>query len=343
MKTFVIAEIGVNHNGDLQLALDLVDAAAAAGASAAKFQTFRADAITVKKAGTVAYQKNAAGSDDQHAMLRKLELSAKDHETVAAHCAKRGIEFMSTAFDIQSLDLLCNLGIKRIKVPSGEVTNEPFLADFARRGLPIILSTGMATLEEVRRAATVIESEWAKSGYLPDAAAALTILHCTSSYPTEFSDVNLRAMMTLAMELNRPVGYSDHTQGIFVAPLAVAIGAVVIEKHITLDRAMPGPDHASSIEPAELAELVYNIGNVEKLLGDGVKVPRESEIEARQLVRRGLKAARDLAPGTVLEAADISILRPATGLAPSRLGSILGSSLKRGLRAGEPILDDHLA
>jgi N,N'-diacetyllegionaminate synthase len=341
MKTFFIAEIGVNHNGDLRLALDLVDAAAHAGAGAAKFQTFRADAITVKNAGTVAYQKRAAGTDDQHAMLKKLELSGEEHESIAAHCAKRGIEFMSTAFDGESLELLCRLGIKRIKSPSGEVTNEPFLRELASKGLPIILSTGMSTLDEVRRAVAVIETAWAEGGNAPKGYSALTILHCTSSYPTEFADANLLAMTMMAAELCRPVGYSDHTQGIFVPPVAVAMGAQVIEKHITLDRMMNGPDHASSIEPDELVRLIKNIRDVESLLGDGVKKPRDAELEARQLVRRGLKAARDLAPGTVLGKDDVSILRPGTGLPPARIDSIVGARLTCRLAAGDPILDAH--
>ena len=342
MSAFVIAEIGVNHNGDLSLALELVSVAVKAGAHAAKFQTFKADAITVKNAGTVAYQKRAAGADSQHDMLRKLELSDQEHEVVAAHCASLGIEFMSTAFDEGSLDLLCRLGIRRIKVPSGEVTNDPYLEDCARRGLPIILSTGMATLEEVRYAVQVIERCWAKNGSRPSLGTPLTVLHCTSAYPTSLGDANLNAMATMARELGLPIGFSDHTQGIFAAPIAVALGAEVIEKHITLDRTMNGPDHSASIEPDELAAMIIAINNIPKLLGDGVKAPREVELEARQLVRRGLKAARDLAAGARLTPSDIAILRPATGLPPGELPKTLGRTLQQALKAGDPILSSHL-
>ncbi len=342
MKTFVIAEIGVNHNGSLDLALELVDAAVDAGAQAAKFQTFKADAITVKNAGTVAYQKAKAGADDQHAMLKKLELGEREHERVAAHCAMRGIEFMSTAFDAGSLDLLCRLGVRRLKVPSGEVTNEPYLVDCASRGLPIILSTGMATLDEVVEACKVIGSTWNLRANRPEGDDALTVLHCTSSYPTLLADVNLQAMTTLALKIGAPVGYSDHTQGIFVPPLAVAMGAVVIEKHLTLDRTMEGPDHSASLEPDEMTAMIRAIQDVEVLKGDGVKVPREAEMEARQLVRRGLKAARDLSAGVVLSAEDITILRPATGLSPSRLADAVGARLRHALPAGSPITSADL-
>lgn len=344
MRTFVIAEIGVNHNGKLPLALDLVEAAALAGAQAAKFQTFRADAITAPNTETVAYQKTAAGAQDQHAMLKSLELSPEDHRTVAALCSELGIEFMSTAFDRQSLDLLCDIGIRRIKVPSGEVTNIPYLEDCARRGLPIVLSTGMADLEEVGTAVSVLrQSAVPPSQPDPMGLADLTILHCTSAYPTRVEDVNLLAMATMGRELGVDVGYSDHTQGIFVPPIAVAMGARVIEKHITLDRTLPGPDHAASLEPGELKAMMRAIAEAELLRGDGVKTPREAEFEARRLVRRGLKAARDLPAGTILTEADIAILRPATGLAPADYSSTLGRRLARAVKVGEPIDQHHFA
>lgn len=343
MRCFVIAEIGVNHNGDRDMALRLVEEAARAGADAAKFQTFRADAITVRSAGTVAYQK-AAGGDSQYAMLKKLELSDEDHAIVAAHCAELGIEFMSTAFDTQSLDLLCRLGVRRVKIPSGEVTNDPYIRDSASRGLPIVLSTGMATLEEVRGACAIVQEEQARRPVTSaDGSPPLVVLHCTSAYPTAFDDVNLSAMLTMERTLGLPVGYSDHTEGIFVAPVAVAMGARVIEKHITLDRSLPGPDHAASIEPGELAAMMQAIREAEKLRGDGIKAPRPAELEARALVRRGLKATRDLPAGTVLSAADIAILRPATGLAPARYDMVLGSKLTRSLIAGDPIQEADIS
>ena len=278
MKTFVIAEIGVNHNGKLDLALKLVEAAAAAGAQAAKFQTFKADAVTARNTSTVAYQSERAGAQDQHSMLKDLEFGEEDHRKIAARCSELGIEFMSTAFDAASLDMLCDIGIRRIKIPSGEVTNTPYIKDCARRGLPLILSTGMADLEEVRRAVSVIGETFpgpaSEDPYgLPD----LTVLHCTSAYPTDFADVNLAAMTTMAAQLGVAVGYSDHTQGIFVPPIAVALGARVIEKHITLDRSMPGPDHSASIEPDELKAMMAAIADVEALIGDGMKAPRPAK------------------------------------------------------------------
>ncbi|CCF20864.1 N-acetylneuraminic acid synthetase [Pseudorhizobium banfieldiae] len=337
MKTFVIAEIGVNHNGSLDLALKLVDAAATAGAQAAKFQTFKADTITARNTATVAYQK-VAGGDDQHTMLKKLELSDEDHHKIAAHCADRGIEFMSTAFDSASLDLLCTIGIRRIKVPSGEVTNIPYLQDCARRGLPVILSTGMADLREVRAAVqTLHEAMPAHLPKDPGGLPRLVVLHCTSAYPTALDDVNLRAMATMAAELGVPVGYSDHTQGILVPPIAVASGALVIEKHVTLDRTMAGPDHAASLEPNELRAMIDSIATVEAIMGDGHKVPRAAELEARSLVRRGVKAARDLEAGEVLGMEDCVLLRPATGISPADFSRLPGMRLSRSVKMGEPL------
>lgn len=340
--TFIIAEIGVNHNGELAKALELVEASSRAGASAAKFQTFKTAALAAPNTGTVAYQK-ASGADDQFAMLKSLELSEADHRVIARRCAELGIEFMSTAFDSVSLDLLCDIGIRRIKVPSGEVTNFPYLNDCARRGLPIILSTGMADLEEVREAVAFLRSVM----ILPDATDAfglpnLTVLHCTSAYPTTIEDVNLSAMTTIARELDVTVGYSDHTTGILVPPIAVALGAKVIEKHVTLDRTLPGPDHAASIEPNELAGMVSAIASAGLLVGDGVKAARPAEYEARSLVRRGLKAARDLPAGTILQEADIAILRPATGLAPKFFYETVGKQLQRPLSGGASIDADNV-
>lgn len=337
MKTFVIAEIGVNHNGSFDLALKLVDVAAAAGAQAVKFQTFKADAITARNTATVAYQKSAGG-DDQHAMLKKLELSDEDHHKVAVHCAARGVEFMSTAFDSASLDLLCAVGIHRIKVPSGEVTNVPYLENCARRGLPIILSTGMADLDEVRAAVEILRK--AMPAQLPDDPAGLpplVVLHCTSAYPTALEDVNLGAMATMAAELGVPVGYSDHTQGTLVPPIAVASGALIIEKHVTLNRTMTGPDHAASLEPGELKAMVASIAAVEAIMGDGRKLPRLAEMEARALVRRGVKAARDIEAGEVLGANDCVLLRPATGISPAEFSRLPGKRLIRPVKAGEPL------
>lgn len=338
MKTFVIAEIGVNHNGDRGLALELIERAAEAGADAAKFQSFKAEALTAKGTATVAYQKDRDGSGDQYEMLKRLELSEELHHVAAAHCKTFGIEFMSTAFDTGSLDLLCELGIRRIKIPSGEITNTPYLRDNARRGLPVILSTGMADLEEVRRAVETVKAAMpATIAQDPAGLPPLIVLHCTTAYPTGFADVNLRAMRTMADELGVPIGYSDHTVGVTVPPLAVAAGALVIEKHFTRDRTLPGPDHAASIEPDELTEMVRRIREVELILGSPVKEPSAAEMEARALVRRGLKIARDLPAGSVLTHDDIHIRRPATGLAPDRYDWAAGKRLVVDLRAGEAI------
>lgn len=334
MQTFVIAEIGVNHNGKLDIALKLVEEAAAAGAHAAKFQTFTADKITVRNTETVAYQKAAGSAADQHAMLEGLELSEQDHREIAARCNAIGIEFMSTAFDSGSLDMLCDIGLRRIKIPSGEITNIPYLKECAGRGLPIILSTGMADLEEVKAAVTVVKEIQAS---LNVESPELTILQCTSAYPTMLGDVNLLAMQTMARELELPVGYSDHTQGIFVAPIAVALGARTIEKHVTLDRTMAGPDHSASIQPDELASMIVAIRDAELLLGDGIKRARPAEHEARALVRRGLKAARVLPAGTIITESDIAVLRPATGLAPDRFEAVIGGRTTKALSPGEPI------
>lgn len=336
MRTFVVAEIGVNHDGNLDMALRLVEAAARAGAHAAKFQTFNADALAARNTAAVAYQK-ASGAEDQHSMLQRLELGEAEHRALARHCAGLGLEFMSTAFDSHSLDMLCGIGIRRIKVPSGEVTNIPYLRDCARRGLPILLSTGMADLAEVRRAVEVLRDAMPRAMQADADTPPLVVLHCTSAYPTEFADANLRAMQTMARELDVPVGYSDHTPGTFVPPVAVAMGATVIEKHLTLDRTMKGPDHAASIEPDEFEAMVLAIRDVELLLGDGVKKPRAAEQEARALVRRGLKAARDLPAGTHLTEGDVVLLRPATGLAPELLPTVPGRRLNRPLAAGDPI------
>lgn len=333
MKTFVIAEIGVNHNGRIDLALELVERAAEAGASAAKFQSFKADTLVTRTAGTVAYQKAFMGEASQHAMLKRLEFPEEHQYKVMERCRALGIEFMSTAFDSASLAFLCELGIRRIKVPSGEVTNDPFLRDCARHELPVILSTGMADLAEAKRALAVLREAGAQD---------VTVLHCTSSYPTEFEDVNLLAMRTLSAELGVPAGYSDHTRGIFVPPLAVALGATIVEKHITLDRSMEGPDHAASIEPDELKEMVQQIEAVETILGNGVKAPRPAEMEARRLVRRGIKAARDLKAGHVLQPGDLAVLRPASGLDPALFDATVGKRLHRDLASGDPIESDHL-
>lgn len=335
---FVIAEIGVNHNGDLDLARRLIDVAADAGADAAKFQTFRADQLIVEGTEAVEYQKKDNADLKQYDLLKNLELSDEAHRALVEHCKVRGIEFMSTGFDELSLQFLIDLGIRRIKIPSGEITNTPLLEMAAAAHLPIIVSTGMATLGEVRTAVDTIRAIWKSQDHDGD----LIVLHCTSAYPTPLSDVNLSAMGTLASELGEAVGYSDHTQGTMVSALAVAAGARMIEKHITLDKTMDGPDHAASLEPADLKRMIQEIREVESILGNGVKAPMASEIETRALVRKGLKFARALPKGHVLRREDLIALRPETGLAPVRIKDLLGKTLSGDVAVHQPIAAEHI-
>lgn len=336
MSCFVIAEAGVNHNGDMALALELVDRAAQAGADAVKFQTFRADTLVTREAPTVEYQRRHTGAPDQLGMLRALELSEEAHHALAERCAARGIEFMSTAFDIDSARLLVSLGIRRIKVPSGELTNHPLLRELAAFGLPMIVSTGMATLPEVGEAVKVIRD--ATSG----AELPLTLLHCTSNYPTAPEDVNLRAMRTLGDEFGVPVGYSDHTSGITVPIAAAALGATVIEKHFTLDRTMPGPDHQASLEPAELADMVRAIREVGRALGSGDKAPRPAEADVRDAVRRSVVLRRALPAGARIERDDLVLLRPGTGLPPADVDRVVGMRVRQALPDGHLLAWDDL-
>ncbi len=330
---FIIAEAGVNHNGDEQLALELVDVAARCGADAVKFQTFSADLLVARGTATADYQARAGMEGDQHSMLRKLELSTEAHRRVAQRCSLRGIEFMSTPFDEQAAMMLIELGVRRIKVPSGEITNLPFLRRLAGTGKPLIVSTGMATLEEVHEAVHTIEAVWTK-GSRPAAQDPLTLLHCTSNYPAALEDVNLRAMCTMAEATGLPVGYSDHTLGISVTTAAAALGARVIEKHFTLDTNMPGPDHAASLTPGELADLVRAVRDVQRCLGSPLKQPTAAEMPIRALVRRSVTLSHDVAAGTVLRPEDLILLRPGSGIEPARLEAVEGKRLRRAQAAG---------
>jgi N,N'-diacetyllegionaminate synthase len=332
----IIAEAGVNHNGDPELAVRLIEAAAAAGADAVKFQSFSAERIVRAGTSTVGYQQQNSGDLDQFEMLRRLELPAGLVGRLVQRCAALGnIEFMSTPFDEVAADELVQLGMQRIKIPSGELTNLPFIAYLARKDLPLILSTGMGSTEEVAEAIAVIARTRAAIGALRPLAEMLTILHCTSNYPTAPGDVNLRAMVSMREQFKVPVGYSDHTAGVTVPIAAVALGAVVIEKHFTLDRTMRGPDHKASLEPGELADMVRQIRLVEQCLGDGAKVPRATELPTRELVRRSAVAARTIPAGAVVTEADIVLLRPGTGIAPRDLRRLLGQRTARAIAAGE--------
>jgi N,N'-diacetyllegionaminate synthase len=339
MSCFIIAEAGVNHNGRLDLALDLVDTAAAAGADAVKFQTFKADSLVKRGTAKAAYQAQATGDGDQHAMIAGLELNEAQHDAIRDRCSERGIEFMSTPFDIWALDLLRRLGVQRLKVPSGELTNRPFIEALALQGLPIILSTGMATLDEVRR--TVDWLDAARPGQcLRD---WVTVLHCTSNYPAAPADVNLKAMLTLQAALDLPVGYSDHTLGTDVAIAAVAMGATVIEKHFTLDTGLPGPDHKASLDPSQLAAMVKGIRVVEAALGDGIKQPTVSEWPIRQLVRRSAFVTYDLPEGHALATTDLEYLRPGDGIGPEHSQALEGRRTARPLAAGHRLAWEDLA
>jgi N-acetylneuraminate synthase/N,N'-diacetyllegionaminate synthase len=322
----VIAEAGVNHNGDLALAHRLVDIAAEAGADAVKFQTFRTDRLVTADAPKAAYQEVATGGDEsQRDMLRRLELSAEAHGELAAHCARRDLLFLSTPFEEESADFLERLGVPAFKVPSGELTNLPFLRHLATKGRPLIVSTGMATLEEVGAAVDAVRNA---------GAPPLALLHCVSAYPAVAADSNLRAMDTLARTFGVPVGWSDHTLGIEVALAAVALGAAILEKHFTLDRTLPGPDHRASLEPGELAALVTQVRRVESALGDGRKVPTAAETDTARVARKSLVAARDLAPGTRLGPDDVAVRRPGTGISPAHLDQVLGRRLVRAVPVG---------
>ena len=330
--TLIIAEAGVNHNGDLAMARALVRAAAAAGADLVKLQTFVTAKSIARDAPKAGYQVEATGAgESQFEMVRKLELSRADHEALIAECEASGIRFWSTAFDDESLDMLVELGIDRLKIPSGELTNLPFLRDIARRGLPVIMSTGMSTLEEIGDAVAVLEN----AGLLRE---NIIILHCNTEYPTPMKDVNLKAMATIAEAFGTTVGYSDHTRGIEVPIAAVALGAKVIEKHFTLDRDLPGPDHRASLEPKELEAMVRAIRNIEQAIaGDGSKSVSPSEAGNREIARKSIVAARLIAKGEVLGPANLAVKRPGTGISPMRWDEVVGTAAIREFAADEPI------
>ena len=324
---FVIAEAGVNHNGDIELAKKLVEVAADAGADAVKFQTFRADRLASTDAPRAKYQiENTGSSEPQHEMLRRLELTREMHVTLIESCRRSAILFLSTPFDDESTDLLDELGIPAFKVASGEITNISLLKHIARKKKPMVVSTGMAYLGEVESALRAIAEE----GDPP-----VALLHCVSNYPAALADVNLRAMATMETAFGLPVGYSDHTRGIDVSIGAAALGAVIIEKHFTLDRTMDGPDHVASLEPDELAAMIRGIRNVEAALGDGRKRPSESEMSTAAVARRSLVASRDIAPGEVIDEQMIAVKRPGTGLAPSLREYVLGRVARVAVTEGQ--------
>ncbi len=331
---YLVAEAGVNHNGDVELARQLVDAAAAAGADAIKFQTFVAEGVASAEAPKAGYQlATTDGDESQLEMLRRLELGRDAFAELKERTEAHGLAFLSTPFDVASVDLLDELGVAAFKVASPDLTNLPLLEEIARRGRPVILSTGLADLEEV-----VFAVDAARAA----GASDLIVLHCVSEYPAAPADANLRAMATMAERLGVPVGYSDHTEGVEVALAAVALGACMLEKHFTLDRSLPGPDHRASLEPDELAELFADARRVEAALGDGVKAPTEAERENAAVVRRSLAAAGDLAAGVELTRELLTALRPGTGIPPARIDEVVGRRLRRDLARGELIGEGDL-
>ncbi len=327
-RVFVIAEAGVNHNGSVEAALALCSAAQKAGADAVKFQSFRAEDLVAPDAPTAQYQQRTTGSTKQFEMLKALELSESQHVQIKHHCEAIGVEFFSTPFSVDALEMLLRVGVERLKLSSAELTHPQLIAAAAATGLPVILSSGMATLEEVQQALA-----WFAQAQ-PD-MSRLSLLHCTSAYPAPDVALNLRAMQTLAREFGVAVGYSDHSEGCEASLAAVALGAVVIEKHITLDRQLPGPDHQASMEPAEFGALVKGIRRVSAMLGDGNKQPDEVERDTARVARRSVVLAREVQAGQVLTSADLAMRRPGTGIAPQQAQALLGRVSARQLRAGE--------
>jgi len=329
-KTLIIAEVGVNHNGDILLAKQLINIAAEKGADLVKFQTFNADRQVAKTARKAYYQTlTTDGGESQHAMISRLELSVETHRELIAHCADCKIGFFSTGFDSDSVDLLIRLGQDHFKIPSGEITNLPYLRHIGKFGKKVILSTGMATLGEIETVIDVLE----KSGTLRD---NITVLHCTTEYPTPMSEVNLRAMHTIQSAFGVRVGYSDHTLGIEVAIAAVAMGASVIEKHLTLDHNLPGPDHKASLEPNEFKAMVAAIRNIEQALGNGVKQVVPSEAKNKPVIRKSIVASRSIKMGEMFSKDNITAKRPGTGISPMRWDEVVGR------RAGRDFASDEL-
>lgn len=322
-RVLIIAEAGVNHNGSLELAKKLVDAAANAGADAVKFQTFKANNLVSKSAHKADYQKQAtAAYETQHAMLARLELDNADHCEIIEYCKSRQILFLSTPFDIESADMLEGLGMPIYKIPSGEITNLPYLRHISRFGKEIILSTGMSDLQEIENALRVIESEGVTR-------SKITVLHATTEYPCPIREVNLKAMLTIQKAFGIKVGYSDHTSGIEVPIAAVALGAYVVEKHFTLDRTMEGPDHKASLEPGELKAMVSAIRNIEQALGDGIKRPSPSELKNIPIARKSIVAICDIKKGDLFSEKNLGAKRPGHGISPMHWDELIGQPARR--------------
>ena len=328
-RVFVIAEAGVNHNGDIEIAKQLIDAASEAGADAVKFQTFQADSLVCRTAKKAEYQLETTDrTETQYDMLKKLELTPQMHRELIEHCIKRNIMFLSTPFDLESIKLLSELGMQIYKIPSGEITNLPYLREIAKQQKKIILSTGMSSMDEVKAAVNVLKNNGTED---------ITLLHCNTQYPTPISDVNLLAMVKMREETGLPVGYSDHTQGIEVPIAAAALGAEVIEKHFTLDRKMEGPDHKASLEPQELMQMVVGIRKIESALGSNIKQVSESEMTNVAIVRKSIVAAANIKRGDKYTEKNITTKRPATGISPMLWDEIIGKTADRDYKVDEMI------
>ncbi|MDN3379111.1 MULTISPECIES: N-acetylneuraminate synthase [unclassified Pseudoalteromonas] len=353
--TLIIAEAGVNHNGSDELAFSLVDAAHKAGADIVKFQTFKAKNLVTEDAQQAEYQiTNSGQKESQFSMLKRLELSYESHHKLVKYCNDLGIEFLSTAFDSESLSFLVDdLGITRLKLPSGEITNAPLVLEHARTGCDLIVSTGMATLSEIEQVLSVIAfgylnkhgnptDEQLQAAYFSEEGKKLlnekvTLLHCTTEYPAPFDDINLNAMDTMKNAFKLAVGYSDHSEGIIVPVAAVAKGAVLIEKHFTVDKTLPGPDHKASLDPKELKAMVDGIRTVEKVLGDGIKGPRPSEVKNKSVARKSLVAASTIAIGELFSEDNVSVKRPGNGIKPIKYWSYLNKPSRKSYQVGDLI------
>lgn len=331
--TFVIAEIGVNHNGHIALAKQMIDMSADAGADAVKFQTFFADELVTRRAKKAAYQLATTDpAQSQHDMLKALELTADEFADLNNYCIKKGIAFLSTPFSIRAVDLLDEVGVHAFKVSSGDLTYVQMLDYMAKKGKPIILSTGMGNMAEVEDAVRTIEAA---------GNTQISILHCVSNYPAAAEDCNLAAMDTIEAAFGYPVGWSDHTKGAAMTLAAVARGAAIIEKHITLDAGMDGPDHAASMEPDDFRQMVQDIRNIELAIGSGIKRPTSAELDTAKVARRSLVSARHLKAGQILDQDDVAVKRPGTGLPPRHLSLLLGQRVAIDLAEGTPLMAEH--
>lgn len=328
-KTYIIAEAGVNHNGDINIAKKLIDVAVTAGADAVKFQTFNAKTLVCKNAQKAQYQMQTTNqSESQFDMLKKLELTCDMHKELFEYCRHRGIQFLSTPFDIESISLLEQLGITKFKIPSGEITNLPYLRKIGEVGKPIILSTGMSNISEIKEAISVLSSA---------GAIDISVLHCNSQYPTPMEDVNLRVIPKMIHELKIPIGYSDHTQGIEICIAAVALGADIIEKHFTLSHSMEGPDHKASLEPGELIQLVKAIRNIDKAMGKDIKEVTNSEKDNITIVRKSIVAKDRIRKGDIFTEQNLTAKRPGNGISPMHWDELIGKQATRDYQEDELI------